>query len=348
MAEQEIKRKITISDIAKMCGVSKATVSRVINGETGRYSAEVGEKVRETMREVGYRPLQVAQGLAKRKTRAIGLMIPESSSDFYSELSRGIQCILYEKKYEVLLCHTSYAEKGLMDVTNSLLSHPVSGIITACGWPEIDEVPVVHVDRHMNEHQHYGVYFPNRDIFYKMTSMFYQCGHRNIAMIAGPMNTSTAVFRLQGYMKFMGEEGRKLPTLVEFGDYTIESGYWAADRLVKREVPFSVLLVANDYMAIGAMKRLKEQGIQIPQDVEVMGIDNLSLCDYVTPQLSSISQKTFEMGYEAGRLMLQILDGKYKGEELVRLKIEPEWIFRESTDPSCARWFAMQQEKVRI
>lgn len=326
-------KKATISDIAKYSGVSAATVSRVLNGNRRKYSEETEKKVRAVMREFDYRPLHIARSLASKRSWVIGLLVPEIANDFFAHLAKGVEHQLFENGYRLLLASVPSNDECHEDIVEDLLSHPVDGLITACGILKhvrnVEHVPIVYVDRHsLGSKEEYGVFFPNSAVFYHMTKMFHLAGHEKIAIIAGPVSTSTGDERLRGYINYIEESGRLSP-IIEFGDYSISSGYDAADKMI-RKGEFTALLASNDYMALGAIKRLHESGIRIPDDVEVMGIDNSPFCTVVKPSLSSISQNPFNMGIQAADIIVEALAGHADAIEPI-LMLSPQCFFREST-----------------
>lgn len=330
--------KLTIQDIACMANVSKATVSRVINNKPG-----VGEttriRVQQIIRQHQYNPNVLACGINTTKTKTVGIILPDIINPFFPELVRAIEIELRYKDYSILLCCTDAMQDRERRAVSNCISKHVDGIIFASSSADLGEVrniltryemPCVYVDRAtITSGSDAWVFMDNEYGAFLVTDHLISMGNQGVAFIAGPKGISTAGERLQGYYNALQYQGIEPDeNIIFYGDYSLKSGEVAAEYLLSHK-HFTALFAANDMMAIGAMKVLKRHGVRIPQDVEVMGFDNIATCEVVEPTLSTVEQPLGEMGRTVVQLLMDIMDGGQAVNKTVR--ISPHLIFRAST-----------------
>lgn len=335
--------RVTIEDVARFAGVSKATVSRVINGNPKGVGVETRKKVKQVIEQIGYNPSLLERGIALAQTKSIGLIIPDISNPFFPELVKAVETQAAENGYMVILANTDFSAEKEQLVISTFINKRVDGIIlttashnigTVCGQLKKYQVPCVMLDRLVEELKDSsfsaGVFVDNEYATYIATEHLLKNGHRDIAFICGPDDVSTSQERLQGYLISLYQHGVPYcEELVCKGDYTMESGSQAVMELSRRGIPFTGLVASNDAMAIGAMKALRRLGLGIPEDVEVIGFDNIAFAEMMDPPLSTIQQPTEEMGRVAVRLLLEIISGK---EPAIRhCRLQPKLILRQTT-----------------
>lgn len=332
--------RITINDIAKMAGVSKATVSRVINNQTEGVGEETRKRVQLLVDNLEYRPNLLARGIATSKSKTIGLIIPDITNPFFPQLIQAVESYSHENGYTVIFGNTDFSRQKEQDYISTFVAKGVDGVILTSTIDNpglIHErlkkynIPCVLLDRRINSMEYgAGVFVDNEYAQYIACEYLINHGNQNIAFISGPAELSTAQERVSGYMTALGQYGIPFDKgLMRYGNYTMQSGYDAVKDLYGNHVSFTAVLAANDIMAIGAMKALKERGFAIPAEIELIGFDNIQFAEMTDPPLTTIQQPTYEMGREATKLLLLLIDGKLAPSKHICL--QPRLILRGTT-----------------
>ncbi len=263
---------MNITDVAKRAGVSISTVSRVLNNTGHPVKPETRERVLESVRELGFRPNDLARGLLLKKTRTVGLIIPDISNPYYPELSLGVEATASEHGYAVIFCNTSRRADKLEHYVDVLLQKRADGIIIAGGGTDFApvsqalsdfDVEVAVIGRH-------GLGFPSVQVdndraAYEATAHLADLEHRRIAFISGPLNLTSVQDRLHGYRRCLEERG--IPQddrLVREGNFEAESGYSAALSLLQSSVSPTAIFAANDRMAFGVIAAASDLGLGSP------------------------------------------------------------------------------------
>ncbi|NMC45247.1 MAG: LacI family transcriptional regulator [Chloroflexi bacterium] len=292
-----------INDVAERAKVSITTVSHVIN-QTRYVSDDLTERVRKAMEELDYHPNSLARGLRSGKTKTIGLVIPDISNQFFAEISRKIEDKGYENGYSVILCNTDddpYKEKSYIDV---LLAKKVEGIIFISAGVESNHlektikfnIPIVVVDRDIKENDYDIVLVDNSVGGFDATKYLIELGHQRIACIAGPSPITPSAQRVAGYKQALQEAGIPIDTnLIIPGDFHYESGDKAMRALLALPQPPTAVFACNDMMALGAFRAVNNQGMKIPEDISVIGFDNIPFSQTVYPTLTTMAQPIHEM-----------------------------------------------------
>lgn len=318
---------ITIKDVAKKSGVSIATVSRIMNGNE-KVNHEMKEKVLKVLKETGYKPNALARGLINKKTGVIGVIVPDFSNINFAELVKGIE------QYSSSLGYTTLVGNTMNDAANELAyfdifsEKRVDGIIFSGSiltekhkkYFKNFDIPVVVYGQDFPELNFPWVNIDNSKASYEATKKLIELGHRNIAFISGPIwDRSAGYERYAGFLKAIVEKGISPSDIViEEGDFTLKSGYDAMERVLRRTKP-TALIAANDFMAIGAIKYLSDNSISVPNDISVMGFDDIQLAEMYNPSLSSVHIDF----YELGRAAVESLINTIKGEEVKKQRILP-------------------------
>ncbi|MDW6004933.1 LacI family DNA-binding transcriptional regulator [Vibrio mangrovi] len=288
----------TISDVCKMAGVSKATVSRVLN-ETGQVTEATRQKVFDAIQHLNYRPSSLARALATRKTNTIGLIVPEFEGAYYGALLKqaATSAGFYNKKLIVTDGHNDpQHENGAILLLND---HQCDAIVLYCrNMPEtaLDEMtrttrsPIVTINQQFSRTAFPGVTFDQAGAAYMMTRYLIQKGHRKIACVAGELTTNTGAERLKGYRQALQESGiAYCAELVESGNNMFDGGYQACNAILSRNPSFTAVFACSDEMAVGSQKALLDAGFRIPQDKSLASIDNSTIAKYAYPPLTSVT-----------------------------------------------------------
>jgi LacI family transcriptional regulator len=343
--------RTTIADIAKAAGVSEATVSRVLNERTQGVGAQTRLRVKEIMAQMDFAPCGVARGLATGRSLAVGLVIPDVADPFFPLLIRGIEDALRKRGYGLFLCDSDQDIRKEAEHVRMLMEKRVDGVILNSTLSDCDchldlldrrSVPYVLLDRIIEVRPGgAGVYVDNRKGGRMATELLLQGGARRLLFINGPEALSVCKLRWLGVQDAFQARGLD-PSLIRYqaGNYSVESGEQAAEAFLQAAqaqgqaaegTPCDAVFAANDRMAIGAMRALKRHGLRIPEQVEVVGFDDVEPGRLVEPPLSTVAQPAFEMGRKSAELLLALIDGKKPRKRMIVM--EPALVLRGSTRP---------------
>lgn len=303
----------TIREVAEHAQVSVTTVSHVINN-TRFVSEAVRERVQHAMRELGYRPNSLARSLRRGETRTLGLVLPDSANPYFAEMARAVENAAFAQGYSVIISNTDDDPAKEMHYVAVLTAKQVDGIIfiatgeTGNSLTQLSRSgpPVVLVDRNLHEVQLDSVLADNQHGGYLAGKYLIESGCRRLACIAGPSSVTPSAQRVTGFRQALEEAG--LDCRQEWilrGDFHPSSGYDAALQLLTgRDLPDGIF-ACNDLMAIGALRAIVERGYKIPQDVSLVGYDDIELASFASPPLTTIVQPKAEMAAGALRLLLE-------------------------------------------
>lgn len=333
-ADSSQASKVTLGMVAEACGVSPSTVSRILNG-TAVVSQEKREAVDRAIAELGFIPNPIARGLAGGRTLSVGVVTQAIDSPFYGVALRGIEEELSQAGYSPLFVsgHWNAAEEQRCIAT--LRSRRVDGMIILTGLLGDEALrslakvmPVVITGRTVSATNLYSLDFNNFEGARLATHHLLSLGHRQIAFISGDPIHPDAEQRLRGYRAALEAAGVTYkPELVMPGKYFEESGLMAVERLIDSREPFTAIFAANDQMAFGAALGLHRRGLRVPDDVSLVGFDDLAGAAHSIPPLSTIHQAAHELGRLAAISLLQLLSGQTPDASLP----EPRLIARGST-----------------
>jgi len=307
----------TIVDVARKAGVSTATVSRVLHNSR-LVKEDTRARVLRAMEELNYSPNIIAQGLVTRRTRAIGLVITSIADPFFADVVRGVEETALDHGYSLFLVCSSNDPQREIAAVSALRSRRVDAILVASsrvGSLYYDLLESIRVPLVLINNQHTGAYglsvaTDDRLGGYLATSHLLGHGHRRIAYIQGPPGHWASALRQAGYSAALTEAD--LPVLGDLivpGDGRADGGVEAVSLLLDRGIRPTAIFCYNDMTAIGAMRALRTRGIGIPEDISVVGYDDVLLASYVEPPLTTIAQQRYELGRRAMELALQRLAG---------------------------------------
>jgi LacI family transcriptional regulator len=299
----------TIRDVARLSGVSMSTVSRVMNApETVR--ADKREKVEKVIRELKYYPNGLARGLISKRTQTLGVLIPDVSNPYVSEVIRGMEDLAHKLGSNLIICNTDRNPERMIKYLKVLKEKQVDGIIytsepfTNEVYQLIDEfnLPLVLASTQSLEFDVPSVKINDEKAGYDAGLFLIRKGHKKIGMISGPINDPIAgITRYNGFKKAMIEmlENEKIDEWIEFGEYRYEDGYEAMKKLYKKQPEITAVFVSSDEMALGAISYLHQIGVSVPDEVSILGFDNTKIAKMCIPKLTTMSQPMYDIGQQA-------------------------------------------------
>ncbi len=305
-----------MKDIANRTGLGLATISKYLNGGTVREKNRIA--IERAIGELDFTVNEFARSLKTSKSKTIGVLIPELSNVFITSVITALEDLLRQNGYGIIVCDSRTDAGREKDAVEFLMSKMVDGIVMMpagsdgdCLKPALEKkLPVVLVDRTIAglEGRTGEVTVDNYRIARDCAECFLEKGHRKVGMIAGPKEISTSVQRLSGFWDAFTESGIPYEErLVAYGGYTIEGGYKAMNALLEQSPEITGVFVSNYEMTVGAMLAINERGLQIPNELSLIGFDNLELARVVKPRLTIAEQPIDEIGEKAARLLLEQL-----------------------------------------
>lgn len=328
----------TIYDVAREAGVSMATVSRVVNGNPN-VKPTTRKKVLEAIEKLGYRPNAVARGLASKRTTTVGVIIPDISSIFFAELARGIEDIATMYKYNIILCNSDQNKDKEIHLINTLLEKQVDGIVFMGGQITEDHVeefkrspvPIVLSATIDQEKEFPSVNIDYEEAAYDAVKFLIDNGHTKIGMLTGSLEDP-----VNGYQKYAGFRKALEEAAISFnddyvviGDYTYDSGIEAMEKFLELNERPTAIFAGTDEMALGIIHGAQDRGLNVPEDLEVIGFDNTRLAAMVRPTLTSVVQPMYDIGAVSMRLLTKYMNKEEVSDEVVLLPHRIE--FRNST-----------------
>ena len=310
-------KNITIQDIANEASVSKATVSRVLNN-TSAVRPDKREAILEAIQRLGFKPNVVARSLARGRSMTIGVVTQNIGSPFYDTIAQGVIAGLGETGYSPIFADGQWQRGTEVEAIQALIGRRVDGLVLIGGDIPAEQLeglcgdlPTVVVARQLPADHHHCIFTDNVEGGYRVTRHLIEKGHREIAIVLGIEHHPDAIDRLEGYKRALAEAGIEFdPTLVLPGDFTAESGVGAIDDLSERGRAFTAVFAANDTTAFGVRLALYRRGLRVPEDVSITGFDDQAEAAFMAPPLTTIRQPGREMGVQASRSLLELIEGK--------------------------------------
>lgn len=332
------EKPVTIKDIAKALGISKSTVSRVLQNAYD-VNPKTRQKVMDKIQELRYRPNMMARNLKKKSTNTIGVNIPAFDIPFYSQAIGGIQDEAARQGYNIITCQSNEGFETELKNIETLLASQVDGLLISISKTtrnvkhllelQRNNIPVVLFNRVAGLMDFSKVFVNDIDGAYKMVNYLIGKGHKRIAHISGPRNLSLSKKRIEGYKKSL--QDHDIPFTEELlieGDFSFSDGARCANALLDRGIKMDAIFCVCDSMALGCMQALKLRGYKIPKDIAVAGYTNDPAAEFVDPGLTTIAQPSYQIGVEAAALLIK----KIKNPNTPRqdLMLETELLVRES------------------
>jgi LacI family transcriptional regulator len=303
----------TMREVADKAKVSPTTVSHVINN-TRFVSEDVRARVTAAMKELGYRPNALARSLRRGITFTIGLILPDSANPFFAEIGRAIEETAFQYGYNVILCNTEGEYNREQIYVDLLTKKQVDGLIFVAAGAQSEslssllqeDILVVLIDRQVPGIDVDVVLSDNRQGGYLATKHLVDLGHTRIACISGPSDITPSSERVIGYLQALQEAGMPPDEkLIISGNFRVESGHQIVQELLAFPNPPTAVFASNDLMAIGAMRAVTQKGLRVPEDVSIVGFDDIELASYISPALTTVRQPKMEMGKTAVDLLIK-------------------------------------------
>lgn len=331
--------KVTIKDIARIAEVSTATVSKVINHKDHDISQATRDRVKKVMKECNYVPNGMARSLITKKTKTIGLIIPDIRNPFFPELARGAEDKANEEGYNIIFCNTDdelikeekYIDMLVEKMVDGIIFTPSSRRKTGISSLKQASIPIILVDRDVDFKGVRGkIIVDNFRGAYQAVNHLLDCGYKKIVYISGPLESKPGIDRYEGYKKALKDFGfSDQESMVLEGEYKSKWGYEAIKYLNQQGVVFDGLFCGDDLIGIGAIKALKELKKKVPKEIGVVGFDDIYMASLVDPELTTIEQPNYEMGYQAAAMLISSLEKKRVRKKEITL--DTKLIIRKST-----------------
>jgi LacI family transcriptional regulator len=337
-------KKTSIKDIAREAGVAISTVSHVIN-KTKHVSKTTKERVIKAIDRLNYRPNIIARGLRTKSTRTIGVLLPDISQSFFAQVLRGIEEVARIRNYTLIMGCTFYDIEEEERQMNSMIDQSIDGLMFFCGYDTYEHIkeaydsniPVVVLDREISDKRIPSVLIDNALAMENAVNYLYKLGHREIGYLTFPWENQTTVRkRYEGYCRALKKNNLLYnPDIVIMNNQLrldeLKGTYTVMKKKVEaKQIPTAFVTLA-DFLALGAIKALKEVGLSVPGDVSVMGFNNEIICAFSDPPLTTVKQPKKLMGETAANLLLDIIEGKKIDNK--NIVLETEIIERSSTAP---------------
>ncbi len=305
---------VSIKDIAKVAGVSHSTVSRALS-DSPLVKEETKQRILKLAAEMGYSPSAIARGLVTKRTRTFGLVVTSIADPFVAEVVRGIEETALDHGYSLILCQSQAESQREMAAVKMLREKRVEAIIVTASrvgslyMPLLEEVhvPIVLINNQQEGRYVYSIATDNVQGGRLAGRYLLELGHRRVGYIAGPEGVTSSVDRLEGCRQALKEQGLELKMIVP-GDGCTDGGQAGMQKLLSSPSPPTAVFCYNDVTAIGALLAAKEMGCHVPQDISIMGYDDIALAAYVDPPLTTIAQQRYEMGRMATEMALTLVN----------------------------------------
>ncbi|ARU64744.1 transcriptional repressor PurR [Histophilus somni] len=327
----------TIKDVAKMAGVSTTTVSHVIN-KTRFVAKETEQQVLQAIKNLNYSPSAVARSLKVNTTKSIGMIVTTCETPYFAEIIHSVEELCYRQGYSLFLCNTQNNPEKIKNHLDMLAKKRVDGLLVMCAeytqnslnlLAAFEDLPMVVMD--------WGPFNENTDLIqdnsfsggYIATKYLIDNGHKDIAIISGELKKTTAVMRYQGFEKAMQEANLAInPDWIMEGFFEPEDGYECMNKILVQDKLPTAVFCCNDVMALGAISAIGEKGLKVPDDISVIGYDNIHASRFFSPPLTTIHQSKSRLGVQAINLLFKRISEKGKEHEII--EIYPELVIRKS------------------
>ncbi|MGG4141539.1 LacI family DNA-binding transcriptional regulator [Paenibacillus algorifonticola] len=316
------KMTTTIEDIAREAEVSISTVSRVINNSKA-VSPKLKDRVNEVIQKYNFKPNALARGLVSKKTNTLGIIIPDISNIIFGSITKGINSVCEKMDYTLIVCESGGSQEKELELLEILSDKKIDGVLfagvnvnpTVIAEMKNKEYPIVLVTREAinNEGNLHTVVHDNEGAVYDAVQFLIEHGHKKIAFISGSRDDySSGQRRLDGFQRALRENNiHEKDSYIQYGNFSFDAGYHCMQTIYEEneDLPTAVM-ISSDLMAIGALTFLKTTNLQIPEDISIMGFDDIDLASYFTPKLSTVRISYFDEGVKAAKTIFKLLANK--------------------------------------
>jgi len=330
---------VTIKDIAKAAGVSPSTVSRALN-DSPLIRESTKERIKRLAAELGYERNELARSLVKGRTRALGLLVPDITNPFFAEITKGVEDAARSRGYGVILCNTGDDPQRELDYGLLLRRKRVDGqIITSVALedpflPQLarTKTPFVLVSRISATVDAPYVIVDDEKGAELAAEHLLRLGHRKIACISGPEDVVPGKVRAEAFVRYLSSHGIKIPrTWVRHTEFTWDGGEQVAAEILRKKQRPTAIFAANDLIALGVLVAAHKGGIPVPDELSVIGFDDIAYASLPLIELTTVAQPAYEMGYMAAEWLMDVLEGKRRRK--LQKRVRPKLIVRKTTAP---------------
>lgn len=334
---------MNIKKVAERAKVSTATVSRLIN-KTSYISPETAKKVWTAIEELGYYPNINARGLARGRSLLLGLIVSDIVNPFFPELVKTFEECAVEKGYEIITANTNYDPARTAMRVRQLIERRVDGVAVMTSEMDqllIDEIstrgiPIVFLDTGEIQENISNIRIDYEHGISQAVNHLLELGHRRIGFISGPLDLKSARIRRTAFLRFLRQHGIiEKKELVTTGDHKITGGRMAMNRLLELKKRPTAVLASNDLTAIGALQALRAHGLHVPQDISLIGFDDITLAETIDPPLTTVNVSRAKVAESAFQSLYELINSET--EFGIELRVETTLVIRESTAPLSAR-----------
>jgi len=314
---------VTINDVAELAGLSTSTVSRVVSRH-GSVSKESRQKVDDAIKALNYTPNTVAQALKNKKSNIIGVVVPDVSSPYFASMLKGIETAVEKVQMNMLVCSGHAEKKKEIRAVESLLGNRCDALILHLEESLTDlscsvksyfrtDVPIILIGYHKSGHANHSVSVDNETGGYLATDYLIKKGHTNIIHISGQLIYKDSRDRLTGYKRALKDAGiRYSKKRVIEGSFSEETGYNAIEHLLNNNSHFTAVFAGDDEIAAGAVEALRNHDLSVPDNISIIGFDDMFHARFMHPKLTTIRQPVNKIGEYAGKTAIKLISGKKK------------------------------------
>lgn len=327
------RQTVTIQDVAKTAGVSVSTVSRVLNGKVD-VSSETQDRVRSVIEDLGYTTNLAARSMRSFKKNLVGLIMPDIAYPFAVEVMRGVNQAIATSEFDLLVYTTgdvrksgraSHEQKFVSFLNNSITDGAI--IVAPVTGEFLTDAPIVSIDPLMSNPNYPSVHATNYQGATDVMNYLLELGHKRIGFISGRAGLESSTRRLKGYCDALEKAGYSVDEkLIAFGDYTTDTGVKCAQELLALDHPPTAIFASNDQTAMGVFRVAQERGLRIPEDLSVIGFDNIMESKYML--LTTVDQFIYEMGFVATQMLIKLINGEALDSQTY--KMQTQLVIRDS------------------
>ncbi|GAB6137253.1 LacI family DNA-binding transcriptional regulator [Halanaerobaculum tunisiense] len=332
---------LTIKDVAREAGVSYATVSRALNDHPD-VNEDTKKRILKVANEIGYQPNDIARGLVNQETKTIGLLIPDITNPFFPEVARGVEEAAIEAGYNVFLCNTNWNKEREKHYIDALLQKQIDGLIMVPSSEELDHlekllnsgVKTIFISSFIRHLDFTSVIVDNISGAQRAVEHLIERGHENIGFIGAEEDRFDNQERLKGYKKALRANNIEIEQKYikdQEGSYKRKSGYYLMKELLDLDLCPTAVFNYNDLLALGAIQAIREEGLSVPEDIAIIGFDDISFASLPEIQLTTVAQPKYNMGQIALENLVEQIKDKEEKNISRRILLDPELIIRRTS-----------------